>query len=195
MAVAFKEWALVCEALGSGQQSLILRKGGIAEGRNGFGFEHGEFYLFPTWFHGQVERIRLAGAVLPEKVPEDLTLSYTALVEWSGRVADNEAVGRLAGLHVLDASVIEERFEYNTGKDARHDPGSDRGIHVAFVRVYRLEPPVTMPMEKRFGGCRSWVEIPEIAPGALVSVLSDEEHNRRRELFGQLLGVSVGDKP
>ena len=30
-AVAFKEWLGVCEALGSGRQSLILRKGGVAE--------------------------------------------------------------------------------------------------------------------------------------------------------------------
>ena len=28
---AFKEWAVICEALGRGQQALILRKGGIEE--------------------------------------------------------------------------------------------------------------------------------------------------------------------
>ena len=28
--VGFKEWALVCQALGTGRQSIILRKGGIA---------------------------------------------------------------------------------------------------------------------------------------------------------------------
>jgi hypothetical protein len=31
--VGFKEWAIVGEALGRGGQSIILRKGGIAEGR------------------------------------------------------------------------------------------------------------------------------------------------------------------
>ena len=73
---------------------------------------------------------------------------------------------------MLDASVIEERFEYDTEKGSL---GGD-GINVAFVRVYRLEPQVTLPMEQRFGGCRSWVELPEIDPGTLVSVISDEEH-------------------
>ena len=29
--VAFKEWAVVCQALAAGRQSVILRKGGIAE--------------------------------------------------------------------------------------------------------------------------------------------------------------------
>ena len=35
----FKEWTLICDALGRGEQSIILRKGGIAEGRAGFRFD------------------------------------------------------------------------------------------------------------------------------------------------------------
>jgi hypothetical protein len=42
--IGFKEWAIVCQALGRGWQSIILRKGGIAEGRDGFSFQHGEFF-------------------------------------------------------------------------------------------------------------------------------------------------------
>lgn len=187
MPVAFKEWALVCEALGSGHQSLILRKGGIAEGNHGFGFKHTEFYLFPTWFHGQVEKIRHADVALPEKPPEEVTFHFTATVEWSGRIDDKESAHRLSELHVLDPSVIEERFEYDTDKGSL----GGSGINVAFVRVYRLEPPVTLPMEQRFGGCRSWVEIPEIGSGTLVSVLSDEEHERKKELFSSLLGMKL----
>ena len=187
MAVAFKEWALVCEALGSGQQSVILRKGGIAEGANGFGFQHTEFYLFPTWFHGQVEKIRLADVALPEKPPEEVTFQFTATVEWSGRIDDKESAHRLSELHVLDPSVIEERFQYDTGKGSL----GGNGINVAFVRVYRLEPPSTLPMEPRFGGCCSWVDLPEIDSRTLVSVLSDEEHGRRKELFFSKLGVTL----
>lgn len=184
MAIAFKEWALVCEALGAGHQSVILRKGGIAEGKKGFGFEHAEFYLFPTWFHGQLEKVRVPNAVLPEQDPGNVTISLVACPEWSGRINDREAVRRLEEFHVLDASVIEERFEYDTEKGSL----GGNGINVAFVRVYRLEPAVTLPMEAGFRGCRSWIEFPEIT-GALVSVLSDEEHGRRKELFGRLLGI------
>ena len=108
MAVAFKEWALVCEALGRGQQSVILRKGGIAEGRGGFGFDHEEFYLFPTWFHGQLGKVRIPNAVLPEQDPGSVTLSQVATLEWTGRISDKEAAHRLEVLHVLDASVIED---------------------------------------------------------------------------------------
>ena len=64
--IGFKEWALVCEALGTGRQKIILRKGGIAEGRDGFSFQHREFFLFPTFFHEQLERVRFPGATLPE---------------------------------------------------------------------------------------------------------------------------------
>jgi hypothetical protein len=191
MAIAFKEWVLVCDALGSGEQSLLLRKGGIAEGYDGFGFEHTEFYLFPTWFHAQVEKVR-GHTLLPKQIPDFVTLSYAATIEWSDRLNDKEAVRRLSELHILQESVIEERFQYDNGKSASDDLGkesSGRGIHVAFVRIYRLEPAVTLPMDSRFGGCRSWVEIPEIEPEAMVSVLSDEEHARRKNRFSELLGV------
>ncbi len=185
MAIAFKEWALVCEALGSGNQSVLLRKGGLAEGRKGFGFQHAEFYLFPSWYHGQAEKVRYEHPALPEQAPDRVTLSYSATIEWSGLVRDRKVVARLSELHVLDDSVIEERFEYHPGGDLEDGTPA---IHVAFVRVYRLEPPVTFPMEPGFGGCRSWVEIPEIAPEAMVSVLSDEEHERRRDCFTGILG-------
>ncbi len=34
--VAFKEWTVVVDALGRGDQIIILRKGGLSEGRDGF---------------------------------------------------------------------------------------------------------------------------------------------------------------
>ena len=55
--MAFKEWAAICAALGDGRQSLIVRKGGIHEGREGFRVAHDEFWLFPTGFHQQRDEI------------------------------------------------------------------------------------------------------------------------------------------
>ena len=54
MRTAFKEWAIVVDALGRGAQILILRKGGLREGSGGFRLEQRQFLLFPT----------LTGAVL-----------------------------------------------------------------------------------------------------------------------------------
>lgn len=179
MTVAFKEWALICEALGSGRQSLILRKGGIAEGRAGFAFQHEEFFLFPTWFHEQLERTTLPPTTpVPAPLAEEIEITYAAAVEWTRLVTDLATVQRLRAHHVWRDDVVEERFRYD----------ETPGLHVAFVRVFRLEPARRLRMEKRFGGCRSWVDMPELEGTALVSVLSDEEHARRRAALAALLG-------
>src|SRR5216117_1413384 len=57
MRIAFKEWAVVVDALGRGEQIIILRKGGIREGPGGFSVDHGEFPLFPTLFHQQRDSV------------------------------------------------------------------------------------------------------------------------------------------
>jgi hypothetical protein len=179
---AFKEWAFVCEALGSGDQSLLLRKGGIAEGKKGFGFEHQEFFLFPTWFHGQLEKIRgsYAPVVIAEN-PETVTLEYVVHVDWSGFVSDRKKIARLEKLHVLHESVIDERFSYNATK-------ASEGLHIAFVRVYRMSPTIQLSMEKSFGGCRSWVQLPALtSSGALISIVSDEEHAERKKFLEDAL--------
>ena len=62
-AIGFKEWQVVCDALATGRQSILLRKGGIHEGREGFSFAHDSFFLFPTRFHAQGEHVR-EGAVV-----------------------------------------------------------------------------------------------------------------------------------
>lgn len=182
-AYAFKEWALVCEALGSGNQSLLLRKGGIAEGKKGFGFEHSAFVLFPTWFHGQIEKIRLQNAsTILSEAPEKLHLEYIASIEWNDFLSDREKITKLSPLHILDESVIEERFHY-IDQHQKNTPG----IHVAFVRIYRLDVPLQLNMEKRFGGCRSWVQLPKMTIRTSVSVLSDEEHAERRRFLEKVL--------
>ena len=89
MSVAFKEWALVCEALGNGRQSLILRKGGIAEGRDGFAFKHPNFFLFPTWFHEQLARTTLPlESDVPAQLEGQIEIRYAATLEWSRLVTD-----------------------------------------------------------------------------------------------------------
>src|SRR6201995_425311 len=82
---AFKEWTLICEALGRGAQSLIIRKGGIAEGRDGFRFKHPDFLLFPTLFHEQAAKLRVpAGTELPvARADGHHAITLGAHVEWT----------------------------------------------------------------------------------------------------------------
>jgi len=154
--VGFKEWALVCEALGTGRQSIILRKGGIAEGRNGFSFQHREFFLFPTFFHEQLERVRFPGAILPELRPNEIEIRYFVKVEETRVMTDWGEVRALEPRHILQQSVVRERFDYDDAP----------GVHIAFVRVFQLDPVWRLPDATACGGCRSWVQLPE-PPAAL----------------------------
>jgi hypothetical protein len=178
MSAAFKEWAIVCEALGEGRQSILIRKGGIAEGRAGFAFKHSEFLLFPTWFHEQVRKTTLPAATpVPDEPVEELEIRYAVTVEWTRLVTDLDVIRNLREFHILQDSVVEERFRYD----------ETQGVHVALVRVFRLDPPSRLKNERKYGGCRSWLELPDFGESAWVSVISDEEHNRRRELIESLL--------
>jgi hypothetical protein len=48
---ALKEWATVVTALENGDQTVLLRKGGILETASGFKIEDKKFVLFPTYEH------------------------------------------------------------------------------------------------------------------------------------------------
>jgi hypothetical protein len=153
MRIAFKEWAVIVDALGAGRQILILRKGGISEGRGGFQVDHPEFLLFPTLFHQQRE------SVLPEaqarfdqlELPrlEVLRIQYFCRVAAWRRLDCLQAAQRLERQHVWKPNVIAERFDW----------GRDKGIFALAVRTYRLPQPVELPMLPTYGGCKSWIEL------------------------------------
>ena len=65
---AFKEWAVICEALGRGEQALILRKGGIDEHDGQFVVDQTRFWLYPTFSHQQKDGINEEARPLLEKV-------------------------------------------------------------------------------------------------------------------------------
>lgn len=170
--IGFKDWALICAALGLGRQSLILRKGGIAEGREGFRFKHESFFLFPTQYHQQAERVRpeVFAALGPVVAPSAGTVEirYFFALEWAVWIDDWPTLARLEPFHVWREDVVRERFEYD----------DQRGLQCAFGRVYRLEPVWTFADRPAYGGCRSWVMLPEFpATGtSLVPVLDDARH-------------------
>src|SRR5688572_21098658 len=118
MRTAFKEWAVVVDALGRGDQIIILRKGGISEGRSGFQPEHPEFLLFPTLFHQQRDLViesaqRRYDAIVPDlPTAEHVVLKYWARLEESRQLADYAAAASLTGQHIWKPGVIRDRFEW-----------------------------------------------------------------------------------
>lgn len=167
--VGFKEWALVCEALGRGEQTILLRKGGIAEGREGFGFRHSEFFLFPTCFHEQIEKVRMPEARIPAAFEGEIEIQYFAKLEAQREITSWPMAAALEPFHILAELVVRERFEYKGA-----------GLHVALVRVFRLEPTWRLTDKPAYGGCRSWVNLPECpAATRFEPVLTDDEHEAR----------------
>ena len=169
---AFKEWTLICDALGRGEQSLIIRKGGIAEGRDGFRFKHADFLLFPTLFHEQAAKLRVPpGTALPEaRADGEHVLGLAAHVEWTADVTDWAKVRALEPFHLWTEAEIEKRFKQD----------DQPGVSVALVRIQKLSEPLTFPDLPKYGGCRSWIELPDVpADTKLVPALDDSTHATR----------------
>lgn len=177
---AFKEWAVVVDALGRGEQILILRKGGISEGQGGFRVEQPRFLLFPTLFHQQRERVIPGAQLRYDEIsagfgdPQRVRLEFCAeVVEWQ-RLDSPAAAARLRGQHIWRDEIITERFEW----------GRDKNIFALAVRVSRLARAVELPVLPEYGGCKSWIEL---ATGidALDSapVLGDAEFQAKLDQF------------
>lgn len=157
MRAAFKEWAIVVDALGRGEQIIILRKGGISEGKGGFKMEHPRFFLFPTLFHQQRESVVPAAQarydqIAPNFPPKDkLRIEFFAEVAFVEQLHSLEQANTLRGQHVWRDEVIAERFEW----------GREKAIFALAVKVFRLPHAVELPMLPSYGGCKSWIELDE----------------------------------
>jgi hypothetical protein len=167
--IAFKEWAVVCAALSSGRQTIILRKGGIDEGREGFRIEHGEFWLLPTRFHQDASQLTSDAQPLWQQVqnqqpPADKFLvDLYAAVEAVYEIRDEAALDKLTGLHILSTDTIQQRFHYRRP-----------GLFVLAVRVYRLPSVYAVADSPYIAGCKSWVELPApLSTAGAIPVIDD----------------------
>jgi hypothetical protein len=181
--IAFKEWAIVVDALGRGEQVLILRKGGIREQRGEFHVDHHEFWLFPTQYH-EAER-----SVIPSKrpflrelaavAPQDFVdIEYYVMADLVLTITDMECVKRLQGRHIWNEQVLRERFQF----------GRETGLHALLTRVYRRPAPERLALCGSYSGCKSWVELERgLSTEGLTPVLGDAEYRAHREGIVELL--------
>jgi hypothetical protein len=184
MRVAFKEWAIVVAALGSGDQIVILRKGGVSEGRRGFQVDHSEFLLYPTHFHEHEEAIVPEAKELFDRhamdvlAPDRVRLDYVAhVISWR-RIESLAIAARLKGQHILRDEVITRRFDW----------GNDQNIYAMAVRVSALQRPVELPVLPAYGGCKSWVDLEEeIDVEGAAPVLDKEVFNEKLNQFNAAL--------
>lgn len=184
MLAALKEWDVVCEALGSGRQVIVVRKGGIAEGPGGLLFEHGEFVLLPTFFHQQAERVVPDADFAACETGRDgerefVEIRHAATLVWHRAVTDRALLAKLNAYHIFTDEEVEARFSQKPAP----------GVQVALLRVYRLDPPQRVPWQESFGGCRSWTEMDaDLESCTRVSVLSDERFAEIERDLRSILG-------
>jgi hypothetical protein len=181
--IAFKEWAVVVDVLGRGEQAIILRKGGIREERGQFHVDHRQFWLFPTQYH-EAER-----SIIPSKRPAlrdiaahastgTVDIEYYAVADPVIRIADLELVRRLQGRHIWSEQILQERFHF----------GREAELHVLLTRVYRRPSPERFAMRESYGGCKSWVELERtLSTEGLTPVLSDVEYSAQRDEIAEIL--------
>jgi|GEM_PF-77567 len=189
-APAFKEWEAIVEALGQGAQIVILRKGGIAEGRAGFQAKHPKFWLFPTRFHQQWEKTKpeLRRLIAPSTdAGKDFTLQYFAEVTDAVYLSTWDQVGRLADAHFWSEEILRERFGY-------HDrPGMEAGLHLLIVRVSKINLPHQLKAAPAYEGCKSWIEVPvDWSKDIAAHVVRAEEFaTRRSRILAAVATVAV----
>jgi hypothetical protein len=181
---ALKEWAVVARALGTGRQTLLLRKGGIHERRGEFEVEHPEFFIFPTYLHQNPQDLlpefdeELAWSEAARPDAGLVSIDYYALVKEVFHVSDLGLLKPLEREHILSWSAVEQRFFYK-GRP---------GLHVVVVRVYKLPQTLTILNTRLYDGCVSWVELDRPLPTAgSQPVLPEIEFGHRLEAIRHVL--------
>lgn len=156
---AFKEWAVICEALAQGKQSIILRKGGIAEDTGEFGVEATRFWLYPTFSHQQKDGIQDDARPLLETVeakrPPTGKVRLQLWAELAGiyQIRDELPALLLSHLHCWSEDAIRKRYNYRAP-----------GINLLLVRVHRMPAPIEIDETSAYAGCKSWVTLEHALP-------------------------------
>jgi hypothetical protein len=176
--VAFKEWSGVRDALASGRQTIILRKGGIHEGPRGFVPEYGTFWLYPTHVHESEQGIRNAPADLSGKEPAGyVAIGTLAVIDRIGRVESMDELEAIADEHAWTPETIRKRFDYKRP-----------GLWLLAVRIFDRPDPWAVEITPAHAGCKTWVPLESTLPtDGLAPVIDDRAFAARLERLQQKL--------
>lgn len=155
LGIAFKEWAAICEALASGRQALILRKGGIAEAEGEFRPDYQRFWLYPTYVHQQETGLKPTESHWLTLARQNRPpLGRIHLQAWCDvgpvRYFDQiEPLLALAEWHIWSETTVIQRFHYRR-----------LGLFVLPVRVFVRAQSQDLLELPEYAGCKTWVEFP-----------------------------------
>ena len=187
--IALKECAACIDALASGEQLILVRKGGLHEETREFRLEEQSFYLYPTYEHQRADLVKPAwrdkvaatteGMELP---PREVTITHLAHVVDDITVKDDgEILSRLDEFHILTPDYAEKRLQWQ----------SNNPLHILIVRAYQLSEPRTVRVEDEYLGCKSWLFLQEpIENIDLTPVVPDVIFQAERERILMAAGVN-----
>lgn len=176
-----KEWATVVKALESGEQTVLLRKGGILETASGFVVEQKKFLLFPTFEHQSYDNLKpqhhkyldLAMNDKPKEGQNRITSFAEVLSE--ADLTDEKKINELSKFHIWSDSYIKTRMSWMPQK----------AIKAIFLKTYKI-PESVIPLKPEFQGCKSWIDInANLSSGE--SALGQEEIELRLEKFREIV--------
>lgn len=175
--VGLKEWDILCSALATGEQTLLLRKGGIYESAGEFEVEHRAFLFFPTFLHQKPEMLKPAfvprlqtRAAEPTQIPLATAGVVVDIIQLSSR----QQMNAIDDEHIWAAPLIDMRFNYKP-----HNP-----LYLLVVRSYVLATPATIDNTLAYAGCKSWVPLEHAIDTANArAVLDDATFEQRRRLI------------
>jgi hypothetical protein len=154
---ALKEWSIVCKALEDGKQSILLRKGGILEYKEGFEVSQKIFLLYPTLEHQAGEYVQ--SKYLQEfefqktndgNIKETTnTINILARMEDIQEFGDDSALSKLEKYHIWNEKYVRMRMKYNPKKP----------MNALLLRVYRLPESISVDVQPEWAGCKSWIDI------------------------------------
>ena len=154
---ALKEWAGVIDAMGRGQQLVLIRKGGLVEAARGFEIRSTEFVFYPTFEHQTVNYLRTQyrrslEEALAARPPEgQVRVELAGQVVLSRESRDPSLLERLEPFHIYNEQFLAQRLKWQP----------DQPLVVAVVRAFRLAAAQQLPVAAHYAGCKSWVELDE----------------------------------
>lgn len=141
-------------ALEHGDQTVLLRKGGIKDPT--FRPAHSAFALFPTAFHTDAELLKPAAreryrqeCECDPRACSTLRLSCWAELTGAWTTTDPRALAALHPLHIYAEPFLEARLRWRPAQP----------ITILELRAYSLAEPLEVPSRPEYWGCFSWAEL------------------------------------
>jgi hypothetical protein len=185
--IGLKEWAVTSDALGRGDQILMLRKGGIREDGRHFKIEHETFLLYPGLFHEGELLLKPGNRDLLQKTAsadfsQEITFSVFCEMVETIEISESRQVRALDAFHIWSQEFPVKRFNWKP----RHP------LKLMLVRAYRLDSPVTVTVDASYAGCKSWVELTDTVDLAnLTPALNDSEFDARLAEIHDALALEI----